>query len=159
MNLPDRIADTIRVSMSSRTANAECSEQIVVAVRSWLETFATAVRKVDYETGKALFAPDVVGFGTVGVILDGLDILISSQWKKVWGVTTGFHFDMTRLTCGGEGDVAWAALPWFSQGRDRDGQPFDRRGRATYILHKRDGHWLAVHTHHSLDPSGKPPGA
>ena len=40
------------------------------------------------------------------------------------------------------GDVKWA-----------DGQPFTRHGRATFNLARRDGRWLAVHSHVSLLPS------
>ena len=128
-------------------------------VRAWLEAFAAAVRDADYDAGARLFAPDVVGFGTVGVLLSGRDALVASQWKRVWGVTSGFHFDMTRLTCCVRGDVAWLAVPWASRtGRGpADRGAFDRHGRATYVLERRTGRWLAVHSHHSLDPSGTSP--
>src|SRR6267142_531847 len=33
-----------------------------------------------------------------------------------------------------------------------DGQPFTRHGRATFNLARRDGRWLAVHSHVSLLP-------
>jgi ketosteroid isomerase-like protein len=127
-------------------------------VLGWLEAFAAAVRDVDYDAGRAMFAPDVVGFGTVGVLLSGLETLMTLQWKRVWGVTSGFCFDLDTATVRTSGDVAWVAVPWASRTGKSDRGPFDRRGRATYILHRREGKWLAVHTHHSLDPSGAPPG-
>ena len=127
-------------------------------VREWLEAFAAAVRAVDYAAGQRLFAPEVVGFGTVGVLLEGRDTLVQSQWKRVWGATSGFRFDTRQLTCGVEGDLAWVAVPWTSRTGRTDG-PHDRSGRATYVLQRRNGRWLAVHSHHSLDPSGMPPGA
>ena len=127
-------------------------------VRVWLEAFAAAVRSVDYAAGQRLFAPDVVGFGTVGVLLEGRDTLVQSQWKRVWGATSGFRFDTQQVTCGVDGDLAWVAVPWTSRtGRAGDG-PHDRGGRATYVLQRRNGRWLAVHSHHSLDPSGAVPG-
>jgi uncharacterized protein (TIGR02246 family) len=128
-------------------------------VRAWLDAFAAAVRAEDYEAGRKLFAPDVVGFGTVGVLLRGRETLIESQWKRVWGVTSGFRFHAQHLTCSVHGDLAWAAVPWTSQGHARDGRTYERHGRATYVLHRRDGRWLAVHSHHSIDPSGKSPDA
>jgi len=143
---------------SLTSAAGETDNRMRAEVRQWLEDFSAAVRAVDYAAGEKMFAPDVVGFGTVGVMLKGLQTLINSQWKHVWGVTSGFHFHMDHLTCSGAGDVAWAAVPWTSWGRTRDGQGFVRHGRGTYILHRRNGKWLAVHTHHSLDPSGTPPG-
>ena len=131
----------------------------VAELRDWLDAFAAAVRAVDYAAGERLFAPDVVGFGTVGVLLCGRDTLMQLQWRRVWGATSGFRFDMQHLTIGGDGNTAWLAVPWSSRtGRCGDG-PHDRTGRATYVLQRRNGRWLAVHSHHSLDPSGLPPGA
>jgi ketosteroid isomerase-like protein len=85
-------------------------------------------------------------------MLVGRDALVDGQWRRVWGVTSGFRFDLDRVMCGVSGNVAWAAAPWTSRGV-RDGKPFDRRGRATYILRREGGRWLAVHSHHSLDPA------
>jgi ketosteroid isomerase-like protein len=127
-------------------------------ILAWLDAFSEAVRDVDYETGKTLFAPDVVGFGTVGVLLHGLDTLMNSQWKRVWSVTSGFCFDMDQVTACVHGNVAWVLVPWASRTGKADRGPLDRKGRATYILERRNGQWLAVHTHHSLDPSGCAPG-
>jgi ketosteroid isomerase-like protein len=126
-------------------------------LRDWLDAFATAVQNVDYATGETLFAPDVVGFGTVGVLLSGLDTLMASQWKRVWGATSGFCFDMDQVTTRVRGDIAWVLVPWASRTGRIDHGPLDRKGRATYILERRHGRWLAVHTHHSLDPSGCSP--
>ena len=138
---------------------AETAGAAVAELRDWLEAFAAAVRSVDYAAGERLFAPDVVGFGTVGVLLSGRETLMDSQWRRVWGVTSGFRYDMRQLSAGVEGDMAWLAVPWSSRtGRCGDG-PHDRGGRATYVLQRRSGRWLAVHSHHSLDPSGMPPGA
>ena len=138
---------------SSPSADAAACD----AVRAWLDAFADCVRRVDYEAGKRLFSRDVVGFGTVGVLLEGLDTLVNGQWKRVWGVTTGFRFDYEHLTCGSNGNLAWAAVQWTSWARNREGQTYERRGRATYLLQRIDDRWLAIHTHHSLDPSGVAP--
>jgi len=143
----------LQTDPAASRANAEPACEI----RAWLDAFAAAVKAEDYEAGKLLFAPEVVGFGTVGVMLRGLETLVDGQWKRVWGVTSGFRFYMNRLTSGVSGDVAWAAVPWTSQGHARDGRVYERHGRATYVLHRRNGRWLAVHSHHSIDPSGKSP--
>jgi ketosteroid isomerase-like protein len=134
-----------------------CGAATESELRAWLEDFAAAVREVDYGAGERLFAPDVVGFGTVGVLLSGRETLMASQWKRVWGVTSGFCFDMDQVTTRVYGDVAWILVPWASRTGRSDRGPLDRKGRATYILQRRDGKWLAVHTHHSLDPSGCAP--
>jgi ketosteroid isomerase-like protein len=56
------------------------------------------------------------------------------------------------MHCGVSGDLAWVAAPWDSQGQDADGAWNDRPGRATIVLERRDGRWLAIHTHMSLYP-------
>src|SRR5262245_17816456 len=128
--------DTVEVNDSPIPAKLKSHCEVEHEVRAWLDRFAAAVRDVDYEMGRQLFASNVVGCGTVGVMLEGLDALLAGQWKKIWPVTSGFHFHAEHLTCGGSGDVAWAAVPWTSWGGHRDGQSFERHGRATYILHR-----------------------
>ena len=145
--------------MMPTTSTTTCCDGVTEAeLRAWLDDFALAVREVDYDAGQQLFAPDVVGFGTVGVLLSGRDTLMAAQWKRVWGVTSGFCFDMDQVTTRIHGDVAWILVPWASRTGRADRGPLDRKGRATYILQRRGGNWLAVHTHHSLDPSGCSPG-
>jgi ketosteroid isomerase-like protein len=121
-------------------------------IRDWLERFAEAVRAVDYERGKTMFAPEVVGFGTYASMLVGLENLVAGQWTNIWGVTRGFTFRLDEMHCGISGDQAWVAAPWDSEGQNEDGTWYDRPGRATIILERRDGVWLAVHTHLSLYP-------
>jgi ketosteroid isomerase-like protein len=124
----------------------------VETIRSWLEEFSAAVRDVDYERGKAMFAPDVVGFGTYAGVRVGLEALVDGQWRNIWGVTRGFTFRLDEAHLGVSGDQAWVAVPWDSEGQ-RDGAWFDRPGRATIILERRNGRWLAIHTHFSLYPT------
>jgi ketosteroid isomerase-like protein len=144
--------------MPAEHMNRCCDAATESELRAWLEAFASAVRDVDYATGEKLFAPDVVGFGTVGVLLSGRETLMASQWKRVWGLTSGFCFDMNQVATRVRGDVAWVLVPWASRTGRAGRGPLDRKGRATYILERRNGKWLAVHTHHSLDPSGCSPG-
>ncbi len=114
--------------------------------------FSAAVRAVDYERGTTMFAPDVVGFGTYAGMRVGLDALVNGQWRNIWGVTRGFTFRLDELHLGVSGDQAWVAVPWDSEGRHGSGDWFDRPGRATIVLERRDGRWLALHTHFSLYP-------
>jgi ketosteroid isomerase-like protein len=122
------------------------------AIRAWLETFAAAVRAVDYERGMTLFAPEAVAFGTYAGMLRGLPNLVAGQWRNIWGVTRGFTFRLDELSGGISGELAWVAVPWDSQGRTEAGEWYDRPGRATLILERRSGRWLAVHSHFSLYP-------
>lgn len=122
-------------------------------IREWLEAFSAAVRAVDYERGKTMFAPEVVGFGTYAGMRVGLDALVNGQWRNIWGVTRGFSFRLDEMHAGISGDQAWVAVPWDSEGQRNEGEWFDRPGRATIILERQDGRWLALHTHFSLYPT------
>ncbi len=142
----------------STGAFSDCAASVAVfgdnqSIHLWLEEFASAVRAVDYRRGMRLFAPDVLAFGTRNERLVGLEMLVERQWKQIWGVTSGFRFDSDRVVCGRSGLTAWAAAPWESQGRRANGATFERRGRATFVLEDRDGCWLAVHSHLSMNPS------
>jgi ketosteroid isomerase-like protein len=121
-------------------------------VLNWLREFALAVREENYQNGRKLFAPEVVGFGTSAAQAMGLEQLEQEQWKKVWGFTRNFHFEMEEIHFDLSGELAWVAAPFCSQGRSDSAGWFDRRGRATYILSRRGGKWVCVHSHHSLNP-------
>jgi ketosteroid isomerase-like protein len=120
-------------------------------ILAWLDRFAAAVRAVDLTAGRAMFAPEVIAFGTVGARLVGREDLVDRQWRQIWPITRGFRYDLERVHCGASGELAWAAAPWTSQGL-RDGVAFDRRGRASFVLRREGDAWLAIHSHHSLDP-------
>jgi ketosteroid isomerase-like protein len=124
-------------------------------VRRWLEDFAACVRTVDYDRGRAMFAEEVVGFGTFARMLVGRENLIAGQWKNIWGCTRGFRFIMDEAHVDATGEMAWVATPWHSEGRDEAGQWFDRHGRCTLILKKAAGKWLCVHSHYSRLPVTK----
>jgi ketosteroid isomerase-like protein len=121
-------------------------------IRAWLEEFAAAVRAVDYDHGRTMFAPEVVGFGTYAGMIAGLDPLIAGQWHNIWGVTRGFTFRLDDLHAGIADDQAWVAVPWDSEGQHANGEWYPRPGRATIVLERRAGRWLALHTHMSLYP-------
>jgi len=129
-------------------------DTVQTGIRQWLDSFAAAVRDADYQRGRELFDGGVLAFGTRTVSMDGLDSLVAEQWQPIWETTRGFRFFLDQLQYGGDGDLAWAAVPWHSQGRRENGDGFDRFGRATYVLRRRprDGRWVAVHSHHSLNP-------
>jgi ketosteroid isomerase-like protein len=138
-------------SLHSEMREHATSEE--AAIRQWLQRFAAAVRERDYEGGKTLFAPDVLGFGTYADRRDGLDLLVAGQWQNIWGVTRGFDFDLDEMRCRISGDVAWVAVTWHSQKQRESGDWQSRPGRATFAFEKRAGKWLAVHSHFSLCPS------
>ena len=137
--------------MSSTSFNAaDTRHRSVIA---WLDAFAAAVRRKDIEAGRAMFAPDVLGFGSVTVRAEGIDRLIEDQWRNVWPVTRDFAFDASNLLIGGDGRTSWIAAQWSSFGRRADGVEFRRSGRVTIVLEEVDGTLLARHTHFSLEPA------
>ena len=126
------------------------------AVREWFGLLGRYCAAVDYESTHAIFAPDVMSFGTRARIVAGLEPLQTNQWEGIWPNIKDFQIEMETIHGGGAGDQAWGIATWTSTGFDEAGQPFHRPGRATVILERRDGVWLAVHTHFSLVP-GTPP--
>ena len=126
------------------------------AVRQWFELLARYCAAVDFESARSIFSGDVASFGTLARVVTGADALDSEQWRGVWPNIADFSIDMETVHSGGAGDLAWGMAAWASTGFHEDGSRFDRPGRATVVLERRGGQWLAVHTHFSLVP-GTPP--
>lgn len=141
------------MNMMLQSRNSSTEKSASAEIKQWLADFATAVRERDFSAGRALFAHDVCSFGTRADQIKGLDDLEADQWRPIWNATRGYCFDYDGATIDVCGDSAWVAITWHSQGKDAAGNWFDRFGRATYILRRSGDKWLAVHTHHSLNPS------
>jgi len=120
--------------------------------RAWLGEMQACVRAVDFERCRAIFARDVVGFGTKAAIAVGLDSLERDQWRHIWGSIRNFTFRSDALYFKRYGDGLWLACPWSSEAPAPDGTWRNRPGRITAVLERRGDKWLAVHTHHSLAP-------
>jgi ketosteroid isomerase-like protein len=121
--------------------------------KEWLAEMQACVRAVDYERCRAIFAEDVVGFGTKAAAAIGLDALERDQWRHIWGRIRNFTFLMDQLHCALYGDEGlWLGCPWTSESPTTEGGWRQRPGRITAVLEQRNGRWLAVHTHHSLVP-------
>ena len=131
-------------------------EEPGAAVRQWFERMGSCCASVDYDSARMIFAPDVVLFGTKADVVAGLDAAQESQWEGIWPNIRAFRFDPGSIHWGGDESQAWGVATWTSTGFDEGGKPFPRPGRATVTLERRDGAWLAVHTHFSLFP-GTPP--
>jgi ketosteroid isomerase-like protein len=120
---------------------------------SWLETFSSHVRAVDYASARPLFHPDILAFGTHRDVLPSLEAWVGSQWDNVWPKTDDFRFDLaaTHVLASNDGSMAVVVAPWTSTGFHEDGTKFDRPGRATIVFHKSEQGWLGVHSHLSLN--------
>lgn len=127
------------------------AEEIALA---WLSEMEACVRTLDFARCRAIFALDVVGFGTKAAAAVGLDALEHDQWRHIWGTIRNFTFLTGDLRCAKYGDAAlWLGCPWQSEAPGAGGTWRHRPGRITAVLECRDGRWVAVHTHHSLAPA------
>jgi ketosteroid isomerase-like protein len=124
----------------------------IAPLRQWLRDWTTCVRAVDFEAGRRMCAPEIVAFGTVAPFVEGIDNVMPAQWHKVWGNIRGFTMHDDRARGAIAGDHGWVATTWDSLGVRPDGTTFRRPGRATITFVRRDGRWLAVHTHFTLVP-------
>lgn len=129
------------------------TDEIGAALWAWMETFAAYVRAQDFDGARPMIAPEVISFGTKANIVEGREHLITQQWRHIWPVTEGFAFERDTFHWQGAGDIAWAVATWTSRGFRLDGTPFPRPGRATLTFTRRNGEWLATHTHLSLFPT------
>ena len=120
-------------------------------VRAWLRDFQATVRARDFETGRRMFATDAVAFGTWARAVSGLDNIEREQWRNVWPRIRNFTFEDPVVAA--KGDSGWIAASWWSDATGPDGAPFQRHGRATFIVGRREGRWVAVHSHVSLLPT------
>lgn len=111
------------------------------------------VRTVDYAAARELFAPDVQAFGTYAAVVDGRDALQREQWQHIWPDIREFAFRLAEVRCVGDEELLGVIAPWDSLGLTPDGTAYPRPGRATLILARRGGRWVAVHSHFSLAPS------
>jgi len=116
-------------------------------VDDWLLDFEECVRDRDYARARLMFHPHVIGFGTTGVIMLGLDALEAEQWRRTWPMTTDFTFTSARKLSQDYGFML--ALTQWKSLRVGGGV---RAGRASILLKPRGESWLAVHTHFSLNP-------
>ena len=126
------------------------------AVLQWFTLLGELCAAIDYDTAEGIFADDIVSFGTRADIVTGLDNLRRNQWEGIWGNIADFKVATESIMGFGDDDVAWGLATWTSTGFEEDHKPFHRPGRATVTMARRNGAWLATHTHFSLNP-GTPP--
>ncbi|HKV46178.1 MAG TPA: nuclear transport factor 2 family protein [bacterium] len=136
-----------------RTGTFSNDHPLAEAARQWLAALERCVRALDYEAACALFDPDVQAFGTYAAVVDGREALRREQWQHVWPTIGGFTFRLAEVRCAGSEGLLGVIAPWDSVGRHPDGTTYPRPGRATLILARSEGRWVALHSHFSLAPS------
>jgi ketosteroid isomerase-like protein len=125
------------------------------SVRDWLASWEVFIRGRDFEQARQLFAPGVLGFGSVATVARSIDELEGAQWRRVWPSLGSFAFEDEHLTIfvSDDGLLAAVGATWSSTWiADESGRA--RPGRASIVLMRdaADGQWRAVHTHFSLNP-------
>ncbi len=126
-----------------------------IKARKWLDEWEHLINVANFEGARALFADDVVSFGTYAEVLHGLDQLEELQWRKVWPNIANFSFEEPSILVR-EGGIATIVVLWHSRGRTSDGGWYERRGRATLILEDGKNGLRCIHSHLSMEP-GIPP--
>lgn len=122
------------------------------AVVEWFARLGEYCAAIDYDAAAPLIDDAVVSFGTKAELAQGFETYRSNQWEYIWPNIENFAFDMDGVHADGQGGLAWGAATWTSTGFDKEGNPYERPGRATVILVREDRDWRAVHTHFSLHP-------
>jgi ketosteroid isomerase-like protein len=120
-------------------------------VSGWLRQFEVACRTRDFATARGMFAEDALAFGTWAKAVRGLDNVEREQWRNVWPRIRDFRFEAPTIRVCGE--AAWIAAAWSTEATGPDGKSFHRPGRGTFVLERRSGRWLCVHSHFSLPPT------
>ncbi len=138
------------------TGSPITTDDPVAAARDWFAELGRCCAAVDYDSAEAIFAPDVVSFGTRADVVSGLGPLRRNQWEGIWPNIADFRVQLDSVRSGGDDRHAWGVATWTSTGFHESGEAFFRPGRATVTLERRGGAWLATHTHFSLNP-GTPP--
>jgi len=132
---------------------ASAHDDDAARVRRWFERLAEYVGAVDFAGARAIFAPDLVAFGTFNDFVAERDKVENAQWRNVWPHIDGFRWrpdiraivSADRLTAVGMG-------VFDSTGYTSDGKPHPRPGRATVVFVRGavGEDWVAQHTHMSL---------
>src|SRR5437773_1530877 len=99
--------------------------------RDFLLEMQACVRSVDYARAHALFAEDVVAFGTYATVVSGREPLEYGQWRNIWPTIQDFTFNLDQLHCLGTPEALCVVVGWDSTAKQPDGTPFSRPGRAT----------------------------
>jgi ketosteroid isomerase-like protein len=126
----------------------------LAAIRNWFETLATCCRAVDYEAARPIFADDMIAFGTFTDFMIGRDLAEQRQWRNVWSTIRNFRYDLDKIEAIVSGDrlMAVGMGVWQSDGFHPNGDRFDRPGRTTVTLARKQvgDPFVATHTHMSL---------
>jgi ketosteroid isomerase-like protein len=126
----------------------------LAAVRAWFDALSGHCRAIDYESARAIFAEDMIAFGTFTDFMIGRDLAEQKQWRNVWGTIRNFRYELDKIEAIVSADrlTAVGMGTWQSDGYHPNGDRFDRPGRTTVTLGRKavGDPFVATHTHMSL---------
>jgi len=133
---------------------ARSSLQEDLAVRNVVESWATAVRRRDYEGILKNHSADIVMFDVPPPFQSkGIE-----AYKKTWDLffsctSDPVIFDITAMTIFADGSVAFVIANMHCTEPGLQGERVELEFRLTIGLQKIDGQWTIVHEHHSVPAS------
>ena len=144
--------------MAESTSNGNdyrANAEDVASLQAWVDEFSGHVVALDFGGAATMMAPDVTSFSTWHDIVVGVDHFVNAQWRQVWPTIDRFRFESEKMSAVVSPDrrMGSVAVTWTSIGFDEHQVPFDRPGRATFVLVRdaRGESWRALHGHFSLD--------
>jgi ketosteroid isomerase-like protein len=128
-------------------------EDDIARIRRWFERLARHVRAVDFAGARAIFAPDMIAFGTFTDFMVGREKVEAEQWRNVWPHVDDFRWrpDIRAIVSPDRLTAIGMAI-FDSTGYAAGGSAYSRPGRATVVFGRTSigADWLARHTHMSL---------
>ena len=120
-------------------------------IRQQIDKLVEAIRAMDLEGVKPIYAPDIVSFD-VGPPLQHVGA--EAKWRNWVDAFTAFKrplsYEIRNLTITLDGDVAFGHSLNRLSGTLKNGNRSGFWVRATFCFRKIDGNWLIVHDHASV---------
>ena len=129
------------------------AEDDISRIRRWFDRLSHHVRAVDFAGARAIFAPDMIAFGTFTDFMVGREKVEAEQWRNVWPHIDNFRWRPDiRAIVSPDRLTAMGMAIFDSTGYTADGNSYSRPGRASVVFCRpRIGEdWVALHTHMSL---------
>lgn len=121
------------------------------AIRTRIETLVEAIRAMDLEGVKAMYAPDIVSFDVQPPLQHVGTDAKGRNWEEAFAAfRRPLDYDVRDLAITVHGDVAFAHGFSRLRGTLKNGTRSGFWVRATLCLRKVDGDWLIAHDHVSV---------
>ena len=110
------------------------------SVAEWYERWSGFVADVNFKPVRAMFAEDVIAFGSKVEVMTSQTQLEAEQWRSVWPSIEGYRFDTSTLEVVMSPDrlMAMGALIF--------------RSTVTLMRPSVGAPWICTHSHISLKP-------